>query len=40
MILPGHVDPGNCVDPRNLGKCEFDQKLGKIDCVFRCMIIR
>jgi len=28
MILPSHEDP------RNLGKSECDQKLGKIECVF------
>jgi len=34
MILPGREDPRNCVDPRNLGKSEWNQKLGKIECVF------
>jgi hypothetical protein len=34
MILPGCKDPRNCADPRNLGKSEWDQKLGKIECVF------
>jgi len=34
MILPGREDPRNCLDPRNLGKSEWDQKLGKIECVF------
>jgi hypothetical protein len=34
MILPGCDDPRNCVDPRNLGKCKCDQKLGMIECVF------
>ena len=34
MILPGREDPRNCVDPRNLGKSAWDQKLGKIECVF------
>ena len=29
MRLPGHKDPRNCVDPRNLGKSEWGQKLGK-----------
>jgi len=32
MILPGHEDPCNYVDPRNLGQSEWDQKLGKIEC--------
>jgi len=31
MILPGREDPRNCVD---LGKSEWDQKLGKIECEF------
>jgi len=35
MILPGREDPRDCVDPRNLGQWEWDQKLGKIKCVFR-----
>jgi len=26
-------DPHNSVDPRNLGKSEWEQKLGKIECV-------
>jgi len=34
MILPGREDPRNCLDPQNLGKSEWDQKLGKIECVF------
>jgi len=34
MILPGREDPRDCVDPRNLGKSEWDQKIGKIECVF------
>jgi len=34
MILPGHEDPCNCADPVNLGQNEWDQKLGKIECVF------
>jgi len=34
MILPGHEDPRNCVDPRNLAKSEWDQKLGNTECVF------
>jgi len=34
MILPGREDPRDCVDPRNLGQWEWDQKLGKIKCVF------
>ena len=35
MILPGREDPRNCVDPRNRRKSEWDQKMGKIECVFR-----
>ena len=31
MILPGRKDPCNCADP---GKSEWEQKLGKIECVF------
>ena len=34
MILQGFEDPHNCMDPRNLGKSEWEQKLGKIECVF------
>jgi len=34
MILPGCKEPSNCVDPRNLGMSEWDQMLGKIECVF------
>ena len=34
MIVPGREDPRNSVDPWNLGKSEWDQKLGKIECVF------
>jgi len=34
MILPGVEDPHNCLDPRNLEKSNWDQKLGKIECVF------
>jgi hypothetical protein len=34
MILPGREDLRNCVDLRNLGKNERDQKIGKIECVF------
>jgi len=34
MILPGSENPPDCVDPRNLGKSEWDQKLGMIECVF------
>jgi len=37
MILPGLEDPRNCVDPRNLGKSELEQKLGRIESVIRCM---
>jgi len=33
MILPGRDDPCNGMDPRNLGKSEWDQKLGQIECV-------
>jgi len=29
-----HKYPRNCADPRNLAKSEWDQKLGKIECVF------
>jgi len=34
MILPSCEDPRNCVDTRNLGQSEWDQKLGKIECDF------
>jgi len=34
MILPGHENPYNCVDPQHLGKSEWDKTLGKIECVF------
>jgi hypothetical protein len=34
MILHGLEDPRNCMDPRNLGKNELEQELGKIECVF------
>jgi len=34
MILPGVEDPCNCADPRNLRQSEWDQQLGKIECVF------
>jgi hypothetical protein len=34
IILPGREDLHNCVDPRNLGKSKWHQKLGKIECVF------
>jgi hypothetical protein len=34
MILPGREDPRDCVDPRNLGKTNWDHKLGKKECVF------
>jgi hypothetical protein len=34
IILPGRKDPRNWADPRNLGKSKWDQKLGKIVCVF------
>jgi len=35
MILPGREDPRNCVDPPNRRKIECDQKMGKIEFVFR-----
>jgi len=34
MILPRVEDPHNCADPRNLEQSEWDEKLGKIECVF------
>jgi len=34
MILPACKDPRNCADPRNLGNSEWDQRFGKIECVF------
>jgi len=34
IILPGHANPPKSVDPRHLGKSEWDQNLGKIQCVF------
>jgi len=34
MILPGSKNAGTRVDPQHLGKSEWDQMLGKIDCVF------
>ena len=34
MILPGCENPPNCVDSRHLGKSKWDEKLGKIECVF------
>jgi len=37
MILPGREDSPNCMDLRNRGKSEWDQKMGKIECVFRIM---
>jgi len=33
MILPGVEDPHNWVDPWNLGQSEWDQNLGKTECV-------
>ena len=33
MILPSVNDPGNCMDPKDLGQSEWDQKLGNIECV-------
>jgi len=35
MILPGREDPRNCVYPRNRGKSEWGQRMGKTACVFR-----
>jgi len=35
MMLPGREDPHNCVDPRDRRKSEWDQKIGKIEFVFR-----
>jgi len=32
--IAGCKDPRNCADPWNLGKSEWDQKLGKIEFVF------
>ena len=29
-----HKDPRNCADARNLAQSEWDQMLGKIECVF------
>jgi hypothetical protein len=40
MILHGREDPCNCVDQRNLGKSECDQKLGKIECVLSVCLPR
>ena len=37
MILTGREDSRNCVDLRNRGKSDWDQKMGKIQCVFRIM---
>jgi len=34
MNLPGRKDPRNCADPWNLGKSDWNQKLGQIECVF------
>ena len=34
MILPGVEDGHNFVDPPILEQSEWDQKLGKIECVF------
>jgi hypothetical protein len=34
MVLHGRDNSRNCVDPRNLGKRKWNQKLRKIDCVF------
>ena len=34
MIIPRREDPRRCVDPRNLGKNEWGQKLGLIEWVF------
>jgi len=38
--VPGREEPPYCVDLRNLGKSEWDQKHGNIECVFHCMMIR
>jgi len=35
MILPSCEDPRNCIDPRHHRKSEWDQKMVKIECVFR-----
>ena len=34
MILPGREDPRNCVSPWSLGKSQWEQQLGKQECVF------
>jgi len=34
MVLPGVDDPHSCVDPQHIRDSEWDQKLGKIECVF------
>jgi hypothetical protein len=33
IILPGIKDRHRCVDSRNVGQSEWDQQLGKIECV-------
>ena len=33
VILSGCEYPRDCIDPGNLGKCEWEHKLGKIKCV-------
>jgi len=38
MILTGREDPHNCMDQQTLGKSEWDQKMGKLESVIRCMI--
>jgi len=34
ITLPSCEDPRNCVDPPIRGKREWDQQMGKIECVF------
>jgi hypothetical protein len=34
MILPGCKNPRNWVDAPNVGKCEWEQMLGTIECIF------
>ena len=38
MMLPSREDPGNCVVPRHPRKSEWDQKLGKLNCVIHSII--
>jgi hypothetical protein len=35
MILPGCEDPCNGMNSQTLGKSKYDEKLGKIKCVFQ-----